>query len=220
MSGGSWDHFRVTDAIRTERIIAVIRTHDEATARKLIETVTEGGLTLIEVTMTTPGALDLIRENADNEDFCIGAGTVMDKDAAAAVIDAGGHFVIAPYTDPETVAFCKDNEIVVIPGTLTPTEVTRAWALRPDFVKVFPIGPVGAAKYLRAIRGPLPDVPIIPTGGTNLDNIDDLFEAGAVAVGVSDGLATAQDIRQGLWEEIGERAWALRASAKVERPKT
>ena len=219
MTAGGWDHFTVCDTIRTERIIAVIRTDSEETGRRLIQTVTEGGLKLIEVTMTTPGALDLIREHADSEDFCVGAGTVMNPDAAAEVIDAGGHFVIAPYTDPATVAFCKEKEVVVIPGTLTPTEVTHAWALRPDFVKVFPIGPLGAAKYLRAIRGPLPDVPIIPTGGTNLDNIDGLFEAGAVAVGVSDGLATANDIREGRWEEIGERAWALRASAKVERAK-
>ena len=218
MTAGVWDHLQVCDAIRTERIIAVIRTHDEASGRKLIQTVTEGGLKLVEVTLTTPGALDLIREFAGSEDFCVGAGTVMNKDAAAAVIDAGGHFVIAPYTDPETVAFCKEKEVVVIPGTLTPSEVTHAWALRPDFVKVFPIGPVGAAKYLRAIRGPLPDVPIIPTGGTNLDNVEELFAAGAVAVGVSDGLATPQDIRQGLWQEIGERAWALRASAQVKSP--
>lgn len=209
-----WDHARVVETIRGDRIIAVVRTPTEETARRLIDAFIAGGLRLIEVTLTTPGALGILRDLSRSGEICYGAGTVMDAQAADAVIDAGGHFVIAPHTDPGTVARCKERSVPVIPGTLTPSEVARAWSLGPDFVKVFPIAAMGGARYLRLFRGPLPDVPIIPTGGVQREDLDGLFTAGAVAVGVSDGLATADDVRDGRWDEITDRAKALLETAR------
>ncbi|MCZ6603323.1 MAG: bifunctional 4-hydroxy-2-oxoglutarate aldolase/2-dehydro-3-deoxy-phosphogluconate aldolase [Planctomycetota bacterium] len=207
-----WPRDAVVRSIRAHRIISVIRTPSRESAEGLIDALIEAGLHLIEVTLTTPEAADIIRGRSGNPEICVGAGTVMNPEDAALVIDAGARFVIAPYTDPETVAFCRSRSITVIPGTLTPSEVARAWSLGPDFVKVFPIAAMGGAKYLRAIRGPLPLVPIIPTGaGLDRDNIPDLFDAGAVAVGVSDGLATAEEIREGRWAPVTERARDLRA---------
>lgn len=201
-----WDRDRVTKTIRGDGIIGVIRTPTETAGRQLSEALVRGGLRLIEVTLTTPGALEIIRDLSGQDACCVGAGTVMDAAQADRVVQAGGRFVIAPHTDPDTVSFCKEKSVVVIPGTLTPSEVVRAWALRPDFVKVFPIAAMGGARYLRLFRGPLPDVPIIPTGGVKRKDLPGLFEAGAAAVGVSDCLATAEDVREGRWEEITQRA--------------
>lgn len=208
-AGGEWEKARVVQSIREERIIVVIRTPTEATARKLVEAVTAGGLGLIEVTLTTPGATKIIGDLSGRSDLCVGAGTVMDEKAARDVIDAGARFIISPHADPATIAACRELDVTVIPGTLTPSEVARAWSLGPDFVKVFPIATAGGARYLRTIRGPLPDIPIIPTGGIQREDVEDLFRAGAVAVGVSDGLATTDDVRDGLWDRITDRAKAL-----------
>ena len=208
----NWDHARVVETIRMDRIIAVVRTPTEESARKLIDAYARGGLRLIEVTLTTPGALEIIRDLSGGADLCVGAGTVMSADLAGAVIEAGGKYIIAPHTDPETIRFCKDRSTPVIPGTLTPSEVARAWSLRPDFVKVFPIAAMGGARYLRLFRGPLPDAPIIPTGGVQLDDVEGLFDAGAVAIGVSDGLATAEDVKEGRWDQITGRAKAYLAA--------
>jgi 2-dehydro-3-deoxyphosphogluconate aldolase/(4S)-4-hydroxy-2-oxoglutarate aldolase len=196
----------VSDVLQTildSGIIAIIRSDSPsglvATARALAA----GGVRALEVTLTTPGALEAIsavaRQSAGR--FLVGAGSVPDADAAQRAIDAGAEFLVAPNVDAPTIELARREGKVVCPGAFTPTEIVAAWRAGADIVKVFPASFVGPA-YLRALRGPLPQVRYMPVGGVSLDNAGEYIRAGACAVGVGGALVNREVIAAGDWAQI------------------
>ena len=191
------DKSAVIEQIKKIGVLPVIRANSEAEARQVVDAVKLGGITTIEVTMTVPNAIHLIENLVKDygDEILIGAGTVLTKQIAAQCIAAGARFIISPALNLETIKFCNEREIVVIPGALTPTEILTAWNAGADFVKVFPTSAMGGASYLKAIKAPLPQIKLIPTGGVSLDTAADFIKAGAEAVGVGGELVDLIDIR-------------------------
>jgi 2-dehydro-3-deoxyphosphogluconate aldolase/(4S)-4-hydroxy-2-oxoglutarate aldolase len=176
----------IIQRIKETKIIPVIRTDSADKARIIIEALVKGGIDVLEVTMTIPGAVDLIAEltNQYKETAIIGAGTVLDKETAQKCIEAGAEFIVSPILNLETVFFCNQNEITVMPGALTPTEIYTAKKAGADMIKVFPVSAMGGATYIKAVKTVLPHVEIVPTGGVNLEDAVDYIKAGALAVGM------------------------------------
>ena len=198
----------VIERITRGGVLPVIRAESPEEARAVIEAVRAGGIDVIEVTMTVPGAIGLIRELSAEygDEVLIGAGTVMDPETAAACIDAGAKFIISPALNLDTIAYCSERDVVVMPGALTPTEVVTAWNAGADFVKVFPANAMGGASYLKSLKAPLPHIKLIPTGGVSQTTAADFIKAGASAVGVGADLVDVQAIREGRPEAIIESA--------------
>jgi 2-dehydro-3-deoxyphosphogluconate aldolase/(4S)-4-hydroxy-2-oxoglutarate aldolase len=209
----------VNERIERTGVIPVIRAESSDEAARVVEAIAEGGVDVFEVTMTVPGAVDLISKLAQRfgEEALVGAGTVMDPETANRCIDAGARFVISPSFDPATVAACRERDVTVMPGALTPTEIVTAWGAGADFVKVFPAGAVGGAGYIKNILGPLPHVKLIPTGGVSATNAADFIRAGAKAVGVGTELVDLKAIRQGNSNIITETARRFLAIVKEAR---
>lgn len=172
------------------------------------EAVCGGGIPIAEVTMTVPGAIELIAQLASTvgSEILIGAGTVLDAQTAARCLDAGAQFVVSPGFDLETIRFVKSRDVVIMAGALTPTEVIGAWKAGTDFVKIFPCGSMGGAKYIKALKGPLPHVPMIPTGGVNLETAADMIRAGSEALGVGGELVLSAALAAGDTKPITEAA--------------
>lgn len=187
-------------------VLPVIRADSVDEARAVIEAVRAGGISIIEVTMTVPGAVELIRELSEREDLLVGAGTVLDPETAAECVDAGAGFIISPALNLDTIAFCREHKVVVMPGALTPTEVVTAWNAGADFVKVFPAGAMGGASYLKSLKAPLPGIKLIPTGGVSMATAADFIRAGASAIGVGADLVDLKAIREGRGHEITANA--------------
>jgi 2-dehydro-3-deoxyphosphogluconate aldolase / (4S)-4-hydroxy-2-oxoglutarate aldolase len=198
----------VIEKIKQIGVLPVIRANSEREARQVIDAVQKGGITTVEVTMTVPNAVSLIETLAKDygDALLIGAGTVLTKEIAAQCIEAGAKFIISPALNLGTIEFCNEQEIVVMPGALTPTEILTAWNAGADFVKVFPASAVGGASYLKAVKAPLPQVRLIPTGGVSLDTAAAFIKAGAEAVGVGGELVDLKAIREKRAEIITERA--------------
>jgi 2-dehydro-3-deoxyphosphogluconate aldolase/(4S)-4-hydroxy-2-oxoglutarate aldolase len=198
----------IIERITRGGVLPVIRAESPSEARGVIQAVRAGGIDVIEVTMTVPGAIDLIRELSSeyHHEVLIGAGTVLDPETAAACIEAGAKFIISPALNLETVAFCRERDVVVMPGALTPTEVVTAWNAGADFVKIFPAGSMGGANYLKSLKAPLPHIKLIPTGGVSLNSAADFIKAGASAIGVGADLVDLKAIREGRGSEITENA--------------
>ena len=190
-------------------IIAVVRTPSPDTAQKAVEACIAGGLNTVEVTFTVPNAVDVIEAVAATvgSEVILGAGTVTDAQKAKAAIEAGARFIVAPNTDPDTIRMAASLDAVSIPGALTPTEVVIAINAGADAVKIFPASAFGPS-YIKAIRGPLPDVKFVPTGGINLENIPAYVKAGAAMFGVGGNLVDLDLIAAGRYEAIAERARA------------
>ena len=143
-----------------------------------------GGLRVLEITLTTPGALEAIHELSGDEELLVGAGTVLEAKQVRAVAEAGGRFALSPVFGAEVLAEAAQHGLLYIPGAATPTEILAAYSGGASLVKVFPAAALGGPSFLRAVRGPLPHVPLIPTSGPTADSLGDYFEAGAVAVGI------------------------------------
>ncbi len=173
-------------------IIPVIRAASAREAIFAVEAVSAGGIPVAELTMTVPGAIDLIAELSKTlgSEVLIGAGTVLDADTAQLCIEAGARFIVSPGFDLETVKRARQLGTLVMAGALTPTEVIAAWKAGSDMIKIFPCGNVGGAKYIRALKGPLPQIPMIPTGGVNLETAGDFIRAGAEAIGIGGELVS------------------------------
>jgi 2-dehydro-3-deoxyphosphogluconate aldolase/(4S)-4-hydroxy-2-oxoglutarate aldolase len=189
-------------------IIPVVRASSAQLAIRAADAVCAGGITVIELTMTVPGAIDVIAQLVKRlgSEVLIGAGTVLDFQTAQQCIDAGGEFVVSPGFDLETVRTVKAAGKLMMAGALTPTEVITAWKAGSDFVKVFPCGNVGGAKYIKALKAPLPDVPLVPTGGVNLETAADFIRAGAAALGIGGELVLPSALSSGNSGEITEAA--------------
>jgi 2-dehydro-3-deoxyphosphogluconate aldolase/(4S)-4-hydroxy-2-oxoglutarate aldolase len=189
-------------------IIPVIRASSARDAVIAVEAVAEGGIPIAELTMTVPGAIDVIAHlvRTMGADVVVGAGTVLDAETARQCIEAGAEFIVSPGFDLETVKLARLEGKLVMAGALTPTEVITAWKAGSDFVKIFPCGNVGGAKYIKALKGPLPQVPMIPTGGVNLETAADFIRAGADALGIGGELVSPAALKSGNGLEITRTA--------------
>jgi 2-dehydro-3-deoxyphosphogluconate aldolase/(4S)-4-hydroxy-2-oxoglutarate aldolase len=178
-----------TDVIKQIReigVIPVVRATTAEEAMRAIDAIREGGISVIEITMTVPNAFSLIElvTGRFGSDALVGAGTVLDVETAKSCIASGAQFIVSPALNFDTIAYCRDQNVTVMPGALTPTEVVQAWNAGADFVKVFPAGAVGGPGYLKALKAPLPHIELVPTGGVSLENAADFIRAGAAALGV------------------------------------
>ena len=194
--------------IRDTGVIPVVRATSADEAMRAIDAIREGGISVLEITMTVPGAVKVIEEVAKRygKDALVGAGTVLDPETAMTCISSGAQFVVSPALNLETIACCRQREIAVMPGALTPTEVVQAWNAGADFVKVFPAGAVGGPGYLKALKAPLPHIELVPTGGVSLATAGDFIRAGAAALGVGTDLVDIKAIREGQSAVITARA--------------
>ncbi|WP_437759932.1 bifunctional 4-hydroxy-2-oxoglutarate aldolase/2-dehydro-3-deoxy-phosphogluconate aldolase [Sorangium sp. So ce1389] len=189
-------------------IVPVVRASSGALAVRAGRALRAGGIEVLEITMTVPDALGVMHEIASKmgSQVLVGAGTVLTADAARGCIEAGAQFIVSPGLNLEVIRVAQDLGKAVFPGALTPTEVITAWDAGADAVKVFPCSAMGGAKYLRALRGPLPHVKMLPTGGVNLTTARDFIEAGAVALGIGGELVDAAALEAGQDEVLTERA--------------
>jgi 2-dehydro-3-deoxyphosphogluconate aldolase/(4S)-4-hydroxy-2-oxoglutarate aldolase len=210
---------KVRDRILEIGIVPVVRASSAHEARMAADAVCEGGIPIVEITMTVPGAVDVIRELAKNAGAAvlIGAGTVLNAEAARCCLDAGAQFLVSPGLNLKTVEFAGREDKLIMAGALTPTEVITAWEAGADFVKVFPCGQVGGAKYIKALKGPFPEVPLVPTGGVNLNTAAEFIEAGAAALGIGGELVQADALRSNKPEIIVENARKFLAIVKQTR---
>lgn len=171
-------------------IIAVVRAQSPQEALKIAEACKQGGITSIEITMTVPGAIEVIKEVASKysrEEILVGAGTVLDAETARAAMLAGAQYIVSPHLNPEVVKISNRYQKICMPGAMSVKEVVEAMELGADVVKLFP-GSLFGPKAIKAIKGPLPQAQLVPTGGVSLDNVDQWIKAGAAAVGVGGGL--------------------------------
>jgi 2-dehydro-3-deoxyphosphogluconate aldolase/(4S)-4-hydroxy-2-oxoglutarate aldolase len=199
---------RLLEELRESGVVAVIRTEDPADLVAVCRGLHRGGVRFVEITMTVPGALDVVhdavRQLADT-DVRIGVGTVLDGETARAAILAGAGFVVAPAFDADVVRVCRTYGTLVMPGALTPTEVVTAWKGGADVVKIFPAD-VGGPGYLAALKEPLPQVELLPTKGVNLETAAAFIRAGAIAVGAGTALVSRQQIAERDADGIAENA--------------
>src|ERR1700687_1944662 len=189
-------------------IVPVVRASSGEEALAVVDAIRAGGIDVIEVTMTVPGALEVIRELARRyqDEVLLGAGTVLDAETARACMLAGARFIPSPILDEATVACCRTYDVPVMAGALTPTEVVRAWRAGAAMVKVFPCSAVGGASYLRALKAPLPQIDLLPTGGVSAATVADFIAAGATAVGAGADLVDVKKIRAGEASAVTEKA--------------
>ena len=178
-------------------IVPVVRASSPREACLAAEAVCKGGIPIVEITLTVPGAIGVIRELAKScgAEVLIGAGTVLTAADAQRCLEAGAQFLVSPGFNRATVDLAVRESTLIIAGALTPTEIIEAWTAGSDLVKVFPCGQVGGAKYIKALKGPLPQVPLVPTGGVNLTTAAEFIEAGAAALGIGGELVHADALR-------------------------
>jgi 2-dehydro-3-deoxyphosphogluconate aldolase / (4S)-4-hydroxy-2-oxoglutarate aldolase len=205
--------------IRDVGIIPVIRAPSAEAAVAVVEALFRAGLTIAEITMTVPNAIDAIRAVARRfpGEVLVGAGTVTDAEMARRAVDAGAEFIVTPCLVPEVIDAAHRAGVAVLPGALSPGEVFEAFRLGGDMVKVFPVQSVGGAAYLRALRGPFPDIPLVPTGGVTLGNIAEMFEAGAAAVGVGTELIATDALARRDYAAVAALAEQFLAAARQAR---
>lgn len=197
----------VLQRIHEVGVVPVIRARSGDEATRIVDAVRAGGVPVIEITMTVPGALKVMEETAAKfDDVVLGAGTVLDAETARLAILAGAEFVVSPQLNLGVVETALRYGKVVAPGALTPTEVVTAWQAGADMVKVFPAGAVGGPSYIKALKAPLPQVDLIPTGGVNLKTAADFITAGACALGVGSALVDKKAITDGRFDVLTENA--------------
>lgn len=201
-----WNKEKAMKLIHDTGLIPIIRVESAETAFKVAEAFLAGNVNIIEVTMSVPGAVEVVKKLIEQfgDKVLIGTGTVLDGKMAEEVIKAGSQFIVSPNYSRELIETAIRHKIPIIPGALTPTEILDAYTMGADAVKVFPCGTVGGASYLKAIRGPLPQIPLVPTGGVNLETAGPMLDAGAYALGVGGAITDKKAIKDGQFEVITE----------------
>jgi 2-dehydro-3-deoxyphosphogluconate aldolase/(4S)-4-hydroxy-2-oxoglutarate aldolase len=201
-----WTKEKALKLIHDTALIPIIRVESADVAMKVAQAFLDANVNIIEVTMSVPGAVDLVRKlvEAYGDKVLIGTGTVVNGKMAEEVIGAGSEFIVSPNYSKGLIDTAKKHGKPIIPGALTPTEIYDAWALGSDAVKVFPAGNVGGPAYIKAVRGPLSDIPLVPTGGVNLETAGPFLEAGAYALGVGGAITDKRAIKEGKFEVITE----------------
>lgn len=199
-------------------VIAIVRLDSAAQLGQVARAIKAGGADVIEFTMTTPGALDIIASSARGfgDEVLLGAGTVLDAETARAAILAGAKFIVSPTLNAATVELCHRYSVIAVPGTLTPTEILTAWEWGADLVKVFPAS-IGGPDYIKGVLAPLPQVRLVPTGGVDVDNAADYIRAGAAAVAVGGSLVDKKLVAAGDFGTLTETARKLVAVVRQAR---
>ena len=208
----------IVSDIERAGVVAVIRLKEPQKLRAVVDALAEGGVRALEVTMTVPGAIDLIRGLAPTlpSGFLLGAGTVLDVETAGRVIDAGARFVVSPVFRSRLIDTCHARGVPMMPGCFTPTEILEAWDAGADVVKIFPATALGPA-FFKDVHGPLPSVKLMPTGGVTLENAGDWIRAGAVAVGVGTALLDAKAIAAGNYAVLRANAEKIVGNVRAAR---
>ena len=209
----------VTRRIGEIGIVPVVRAAGVEEARQAVDAILAGGIPVVEITMTVPGAVEAIRSVARQfaGKVLVGAGTVVTREQAVACLDAGAQFLVSPGLSVAMMRAARERNTLAIPGALTPTELMAASAEGAEVIKVFPCGSVGGPKYLKALRGPFPNAKVIPTGGVNAGNAAEYIAAGAFAIGVGSDLVDTAALRQGRPEKIVAAAKELVAAVQGAR---
>lgn len=217
-TASSTDRQEVARRLEEIGAAAVIRMQDAGKLVRVAEAIAAGGIPAIEVTMTVPGAIDMIKQVADElgDDVLLGVGSVTDVETARQAVDAGARYVVSPIYKRAVVEATHDKGAVALPGAFTPTEIQHAYEAGAEFVKVFPASVLGT-KFIKAVRAPLPHLKLVPTGGVSLDNAGDWFRAGAALVGVGSALLNKEAIAAGNYEKLIDNARRLRASIDAGR---
>jgi 2-dehydro-3-deoxyphosphogluconate aldolase/(4S)-4-hydroxy-2-oxoglutarate aldolase len=199
-----WDKQKAMNLIYETGLIPIIRVESADLAFEVADAFLEGGVNIIEVTFSVPGAIDVVKQLTESygEKVLIGTGTVLDGATARQAILAGSEFIVSPSYSKELIETSRRYAKTCIPGAMTPTEILDAYALGADAVKVFPCGNLGGASYLKAVRAPIPHVPLVPTGGVNLETAGPMLEVGAFALGVGSAITDKKAIREGRFEVI------------------
>lgn len=211
---------QVITKMKEDCLVAVVRAESKEQGEKVIDAIIAGGINFIEITMTVPGAVDIIKAMCDKyrstPDVVIGAGTVLDPETARAVILAGAQYVVSPGLNPETVKLCNRYRVPMLPGVMTPTEAITALELGCDIIKVFPGNIVGPAA-ISSFRGPLPQGEFMPSGGVDVDNVDKWLKAGACAVGTGSNLTAGA--KKGDYAAVTAKAQEFVAAVAAARNK-
>ena len=198
---------QIVEKLREIGLVPVLRAESEEQALGIASAIADGGVTVLEITMTVPGAIRVMsRLTKERSDILIGAGTVLDAETARMCMLEGAQFVVSPALNLQTIEMCHRYSIPVLPGALTPTEVVTAWQAGADVIKVFPASALGGAKYLKSLKAPLPQVEMIPTGGVSLATAKEFLEAGSFALGVGADLVDTKAMAEGKPEKITESA--------------
>lgn len=194
--------------VYTEQIIGVVREDDAAIAEAVADAYAQNGIRIVEITMTTPDAVELMAEMVKRyaHHVTVAAGTCRSTNDAALARRAGAEIIVSPHTDGQVIEYANENDLLCVAGASTPTEIIRAWELGCDIVKIYPAHHLGGPDYIRTIRGPIRDIPMLAGGPVPLDMIDAYLDAGCIAVNLGPSLAVPDLVRSGQWEEIGKRA--------------
>ena len=201
----------VFNRMMSEGLVPVIRVTSASEVIDVADAIKEGGVTLIEITMSVPGAIDVIKELTQKykDEIIMGAGTILDPETGRAALLAGAQFIVSPTLNLDLIHLAHRYSTLVIPGTMTPTEILAAWNAGADMVKVFPAAQLGGPEYIKAIRGPLPQILLVPTGGVNLQNAAAFIKAGATALGVGGELVDKKAIKEKKFHIITENTRAF-----------
>lgn len=212
------DREKVLSTIKAVGIIPAARVSSADEAHFAADAVEHGGIPIIEITMTVPGALEVITELASKlSHFVVGAGTVLDADTAQRCIDAGAHFITSPGIRLQAIACAQKNHVISIPGALTPSEVLAAWDTGSEFVKVYPCSQMGGASYIRTLRRPFPNMPLIASGGVNQKTAEEFILAGADVLGIGSELISKSSLQLHQPKRIQELARRYVAMVKSAR---
>lgn len=204
----AWTKEKALTKIREVGLVPIVRAPSPEDAMRAAEAIVAGGIGIAEITMTVPGALKVMEAVADRygDKVLLGAGTILDTETCRAVMLAGAEFIVTPALDVRVIEMARRYSKPIFPGALTPTEVLAAWQAGADMVKVFPCGPVGGPKYIKALKGPFPQIEMVPTGGVNLETAADFIKAGAAAVAVGGELVDVKALKEGKLDQITETA--------------
>lgn len=204
----SWSRDKALGRIRELGVVPIIRVSNPEDAFRAVEAVVAGGVSIVEVTMGVPNALRVMEHVVERfgDSVLLGAGTVLDSETCRSALLAGAEFIVTPALDVKVIETARRYSKACIPGTLTPTEIVAAWQAGADMIKVFPCAPVGGPQYLKSLRGPLPQIDFVPTGGVDLETTPEYIRAGAAAVAVGGELVSGKALREGKTEVITANA--------------
>lgn len=212
-------HISTLNQILDLGVVPIIRCETAEMGLGAARAIYKGGLPVLEVTMTVPGALGLLEKLSDEfgDKLLLGAGTVLDSETARACMLAGARFLVTPGLDVRTIEIAKRYSVPIFPGALTPTEIQTAWQAGADLIKVFPCSAMGGASYIKALKAPLPQVLLAPTGGVDIHNLGEFFDAGSDAVAVGSSLMDTKALREGRFDVIEKSAAAFLKAVKKAR---
>ncbi|MBI4966241.1 MAG: bifunctional 4-hydroxy-2-oxoglutarate aldolase/2-dehydro-3-deoxy-phosphogluconate aldolase [Desulfomonile tiedjei] len=212
------DKREILDRMTADGVVPLIRTASASEAFDVAAAIKDGGASFLEITMTVPGAIDVIKELSlkYKDEFIIGAGTVLDPETARACILAGAQFIVSPVLNFDLISLTHRYSVAVVPGAMTPTEILTAWSAGADLVKVFPVGQLQGPDYIKAVKEPLPQVLIMASGGVTLENAGILIRAGAAVVAAGGNLVDKKAVKEKAFHIITERTRAfLRATREA-----